>query len=134
MREIIEKLRKSDRRYMWSVDGSTVSLYPSKTVGSSSYLLGRELDSIALKNMHQPSDVLTSLMTRLPDEQLGVSEIGTGMDTPYPQPWSVVFRNVTVRQLMNRVSEHSGPRAGWIWSGSKGQRFFAYFDHSFEQG
>jgi hypothetical protein len=133
VRDILETLCKSDRRYMWSVDGSTVNLYPRETVGNSSYLLNRELDSIALKNMSRPSDVLTSLMKLLPDEQLGVAGIGIGIDIAYPQPWSAVFRHLTVRQLMNRVSEHSSPRGGWIWSGSTGQRFFAYFEHGFKQ-
>jgi hypothetical protein len=133
VRAIIDALCDSDRRYMWSVDGSTVNFYPRKTVGDSSYLLNREVDSIALKDLNRPSDVLTSLMKLLPDEQLGVAEIGIGMDPVYPQPWSVLFTHITVRQLMNRVSEHAGPRGGWIWNGSKGQRFFAYFERSFKR-
>lgn len=71
-------------------------------------------------------------MKLLPDEQLGVLELGIGMDTPY-QPWSAIFSRLTVRQLMDRVSEHDSPRGGWIWSGSKGQRFFAHFERSFKQ-
>jgi hypothetical protein len=133
VREIMETLCKSDRRYMWSADGSTVNLYPGKTVGNSSYLLNRELDSIALKNMNQPSDVLTSLMKLLPDEQLGILEVGIGMDSPYPQPWSAIFSRITVRQLMDRVSEHDSSRGGWIWRGYTGQRFFAYFERGFKQ-
>jgi hypothetical protein len=31
VRDIIEALCKSDRRYMWSVDGSTVNVYPRET-------------------------------------------------------------------------------------------------------
>jgi hypothetical protein len=131
VRDILDTLCKSDRRYMWSVDGSTVNVYPRKTVGNSSYLLNRELDSITLKNISGPSDALTSLMKLLPGEQLGYAGIGVNND--YPQPWSAVFSHLTVRQLMNRVSEHNGPRGGWIWSGSRGQRFFAYFEHGFKQ-
>jgi hypothetical protein len=130
VRDIIEALCKSDRRYMWSVDGSTVNVYPRETVGKSSYLLNRELDSIVLKNINGPSDALTSLMKLLPGEQLGYAGVG-GVNNDYPEPWSSVFNNVTVRQLMNRLSEHNGPRGGWIWSGFSGQRFFAYFERGF---
>jgi hypothetical protein len=35
---------------------------------------------------------------------------------------------------MNRLSEHDGPRAGWILSGFVGQRFFAYFERGFQRG
>jgi len=131
VRDIMDALCKSDRRYIWSMDGSTVNVYPRETVGKSSYLLNRELDSIALKNISGPSDALSSLMKLLPDEQLGYAGIGVNND--YPEAWSVSFINITVRELMNRLSEHYGPRGGWIWSGSRGQRFFAYFEHGFRQ-
>jgi hypothetical protein len=97
----------------------------TETVGKSSYLLNRELDSIVLKSINGPSDALTFLMKLLPGEQPGYA--GVGVNNDYPKPWSSVFSNLTVRQLMNRLSEHNGPRGGWILSGSSGQRFFAYF-------
>jgi hypothetical protein len=131
VRDIIEAVCKSDRRYMWSVDGATVNVYPRETVGKSSYLLNLAVGTIALKNINGPTDALTSLMKLLPDEQLGYAGIGVNND--YPEPWSAVFSNLTVRQLMNRLSEHDGPRGGWIWSGSRGQRFFAYFERGFKQ-
>jgi hypothetical protein len=133
VRGIIDTLCKSDRRYTWSVDGSSVNVYPRETVGNSSYLLNRGLDSIALKSIKGPSDALTPLMKLLPGEQLGYRGIGIGLNNDYPEPWNAVFDNLTVRQLMNRLSEHNGPRGGWIWSGSRGQRFFAYFECGFKQ-
>jgi hypothetical protein len=71
VRDIIDTLCKSDRRFTWSVDGSSVNVYARETVGNSSYLLNRELDSIALKNIKGPSDALTTLMKLLQGEQLG---------------------------------------------------------------
>lgn len=131
VRDILDTLCKSDDRYTWSTDGSSVNVYPRQIIGNSSYLLNRKVGSIALKNIDGPSDALTPLMKLLPGEQLGYAGIGTGINNDYPQPWSAVFNNLTVRQLMNRLSEHNGPRGGWIWNGSIGQRFFAYFEHGF---
>ncbi len=131
VRDIIAVLCKSDRRYTWPADGATVNVYPRETVGKSSYLLNREVGTIALKNINGPADALTSLMKLLPDGQLGYA--GIGLNNDYPEPWSAVFNNLTVRQLMNRLCEHDARRGGWLWSGSKGQRFFAYFDRGFKQ-
>src|SRR6266481_6044385 len=133
VREIIDSLCKSNRRYIWSVDGSSVDVYPRETDGNSSYLPNRELDSIALKNINGPPDALTPLMKLLPDEQLGYAGIGMGINNDYPEPWNAVFNKLTVRQLMNRLSEHNGPLGGWIWSGYRGQRFFAFFERGFKQ-
>jgi hypothetical protein len=133
IRDIIDTLCKSDRRYIWSSDGSSINVYPRESVGNSSYLLNRELDSITLKNINGPSDALTPLMKLVPDEQLGYAGIGMGINNDYPEPWSTVFQKLTVHQLMNRISEHNGPRGGWIWSGSRDQRFFAFFERDFRQ-
>jgi hypothetical protein len=133
VREIIDALCKSDRRYTWSVDGSSVNVYPRETVGDSSYLLNRELDSIALKNINGPSDALTTLHKLIQSEQIGYAGLGMGVNNDYPEPWNAVFNNLTVRQLMNRLSEHNGPRGGWVWNGSKGQQFFAFFERGFKQ-
>jgi hypothetical protein len=80
VRDIIEALCKSDRHYMWSVDGSTVNVYPREIVGKSSYLLNREIGTIALKNINGPTVALTSLMKLLPHEQLGYAGIGVNND------------------------------------------------------
>jgi hypothetical protein len=122
----------SDNRYTWSADGSSVNVYPREIIGNSSYLRNRELDSIALENINRPADALNTLTRLLPGEQLGVAQAGPY--NGYPEPWSTSFSHLTVRQLMNRLSEHDGPRGGWIWSGSVGQRFFAYFERSFQRG
>jgi hypothetical protein len=132
VRDILDTLCKSDNRYTWSADGSSVNVYPREIIGSSSYLLNRELDSISLENINRPSDALNTLMKLLPGEQFGVAQVG--FYNGYPESWTTSFNHLTVRQLMNRLSEHDGPRGGWIWSGFVGQRFFAYFERGFQRG
>jgi len=58
---------------------------------------------------------------------------GIAGDSSYPEPWSKSFRQLTVRQLMNRISEHIGPRGAWILSGSKDDRFFFSFQYGFQR-
>jgi len=132
VRDILDTLCKSDDRYTWSADGSSVNVYPREIIGNSSYLLNRKLDSITLENINSPSDALNTLMRLLPGEQLGVAQVG--LYNGYPESWTASFNHLTVRQLMNRLSEHDGPRGGWIWSGFEGQRFFAYFERGFQRG
>jgi len=130
VRDIVETLCQFDGRYTWSTDGPSINVYPRDTIGKPAYLLNRELEEIALKNITGPDEALMPLAKLLPGEQLGYAGIGGG--SSYPKPWSAVFSHLTVRQLMNRVSEHIGPRGGWIWSGSKDQRFFFCFQYGFQ--
>ena len=131
VRGILDTLCESDNRYTWSADGSSVNVYPREIIGNSSYLLNRELDSIALEKINHPFDALNTLTRLLPGEQLGIAQAGPY--NGYPEAWTASFSHLTVRQLMNRLSEHDGPRGGWIWGGSVGQRFFAYFERGFQR-
>ena len=129
--DIVETLCQFDSRYTWSTDGASINVFPRETIGNSSYLLNRDLEEIMLDKIADPSEVLTPLAKLLPGEQLGYAGIGGG--SSYPEPWSKSFKQLTVRQLMNRISEHIGQQGGWIWSGSKDDRFFFCFQYGFQQ-
>jgi hypothetical protein len=129
--DIVEKLCQFDSRYTWSTDGSMINVYPRQIVEDPAYLLNREIERIALDNTTEPYQALTPLAKLFPTEQIGYA--GIGIAAPYPEPWSAVFERLTVRQLMNRIAEHSGPRGGWIWQGSKDQRFFWFFQFGFQR-
>jgi hypothetical protein len=131
VRDIVEKLCQLDSRYTWSIDGSAINVHPRQIMNDSAYLLNREIETIALDNTSDPYDALTPLAKLFPAEQIGYAGVGGG--NPYPEPWSAVFERLTVRQLMNRLVEHFGPGAGWIWSGSKDQRFFFFFQFGFQR-
>jgi hypothetical protein len=127
--DIVDTLCQFDSRYTWSTDGLSINVFPRETIGNSSYLLNRDLEEITLKNLTAPYEALTPLAKLLPGEQIGYA--GIGLVGSHSEPWSAVFDHVTVRQLMNRISEHFGPRGGWIWRGSRDQRFFFCFPSGF---
>ena len=129
VRDIIDTLCQFDNRYTWSSDASSVNIYPREIVGSSSYFLNRELEQITLKDIPDPYQALTPLAKLLPGEQIGY--MSGGGDPSYASPWSAELNHLTVRQLMNRISEHMGPRGGWILSGAEDQRFFFFFKLGF---
>lgn len=131
VRDIVETLCQIDSRYAWSTDGPSINVFPRETIGNSSYLLNRDLEEVRLDKIANPYEVLTPLAKLLPEEQLGYAGIGGG--SSYPEPWSTSFKQLTVRQLMNRISEHIGPHGGWIWSGSKDDRFFFCFQYGFQR-
>ncbi len=126
--DVLDALCTSDSRYTWSTDGSSINIYPRATIGDPKYLPNLRLARIAIANVSDPYRVLDPLMGLLPGEQLGYMHLGPG-DTSYAEPWTVAFEHVTVRQLMNRVAEHMGPRSSWILQGTAQDRFF-----SFEKG
>jgi hypothetical protein len=131
VRDILDGLCNRDARYKWSLDGSTINVYPRAVESDPSYLLNLRVASVDLKNVTDSYAALTPIARRLPTEQIGYRHLGAGVQ--YSSPWSVSFENLTVRQLVNRITAHLGPQGGWIFSGSKENRWFTFHNSNFER-
>jgi hypothetical protein len=124
VKEILDTLCQFDGRYTWSTDGASINIYPRATAGDSAYLLNLEVEQINLTGIPDPDKVFPPLHNSLPKEQLAYMQLGG--DISYEQPWSVNFDHLTVRQLINRVAEHLGPRSSWVFYGSRNERVFTF--------
>ncbi len=131
VREILNNLCAHDKRYIWMQDGMTINIYPKAVSDDGSYLLNRKLERITVTDIDDPGAALTFLDKQLPPprEQLGYA--GTGGDSSYSSPWTQTFDRLTVRQFINRLSEHMGPHTSWVWYGSKEERLFTFLKGGF---
>jgi hypothetical protein len=126
VQHILDTLCKLDRRYTWSQDESTVNIYPRSTIEDSTYFLNRRIKSVTLKDIPDAYEALTPLSKLVPGQQVGYMSVGGNRG--YASPWTVTFNEITVRQFINRITEHVGPKSSWTYQGSKQERFFAFFD------
>jgi hypothetical protein len=130
VREILNALCDSDSRYVWSSDGVSINVYPKATTGDASYLFNQLLERISVTAIPNPDQGLTPLAKLLPKEQIGYA--GIGNDPEYAEPWTATFERVTVRQFINEIAEHLGPRSSWIWQGSRNERMFTFQEGGFQ--
>ena len=125
MSAILNDLCGNDPAYMWSLNGTTVNVYPRNIAESENYLLNRRLDSVELHDLKSADEVLFSVIHRLiPTEQVAFCQ--SGGDDSYDTPWTATFSNITVRELLNEAAAHLGPHSYWVLSGSKDFRCFAF--------
>jgi hypothetical protein len=129
LREILDQLCHYDSRYSWSADGDSINIFPKETSHDSSYLMSHALSEVTIKDVDDPGQALTPLATLFRDQQIGY--IGIGGDIRYPSPWTSTFRNLSVRQFINRISEHMGDRTFWIWQGGRDERLFTFVKGEF---
>jgi hypothetical protein len=130
-RVIVDHLCKYDDRYTWSIDGTTINIYPKETTGDASYLLNRQLDRITVTEIPDPAEGLTFLDRQLPPPREQLAYAQAGGNFAYSAPWSEAFNSVTVRQYINRLSEHMGPHTSWVFYGSKQERLFTFLKGGF---
>jgi hypothetical protein len=133
--EILDVLCQADPRYTWSADGSTVNVFPRAIINDPTYLLNRKLARFELKNATDVQNGLLAIVRQLPPPVEQIAQAQVGGDDPYPpEPWTVTFANLTVRQVANRLAAHGGPYGIWIFGGSRDFRAFGFFNtHPFPQ-
>ncbi|MGC1687503.1 MAG: hypothetical protein WA734_17890 [Candidatus Acidiferrales bacterium] len=129
IQEILDALCEADPRYTWSTDEGTVNVFPRAIINDDQYLLNRKLDKFELKNATKVDDGLFAIARQLPPPFEQVAHMQFGGDDRYPaEPWTVVYQNLTVRQVVNRLSAH-GDRCGqWTFGGGMDFRAFAFFN------
>jgi len=130
VRQILDALCRSDQRYTWSEDGNSINVYPRNTRDDSSYLFNLRIDRITVNDVPDPNQGLTPLSKLFPEQQIGYFGTGLG-DNRYPAPWTAVFERLTVRQFIDRIAEHMGPRTSWVWEGGKNERMFTFLKEGF---
>lgn len=130
VRQILDDLCRSDPRYTWSEDASTINIYPRAAIRDSSYLLNLRIDKIALTAVPDPDQALNPLSKVFPTQQIGYAGVGLGGDA-YAEPWTATFERLTARQFINRLAEHLGPHTVWVWQGGKDERLFTFAKNGF---
>jgi hypothetical protein len=130
VRQILDALCESDARYTWSEDLASTNVYPRSTRDDSSYLLNLHIDRIVVHEIPDPDQGLTPLSKLFPEQQVGYFGPGLG-DNTYTEPWTAVFDRLTVRQFINRIAEHLGPRTSWVWEGGQQERMFTFLKGGF---
>jgi hypothetical protein len=124
VREILDALCAMDNRYTWSSDPSGVNMFPRATIGDATYFLNRQIDQLDISSASDPYDALTPLVRLFPAEQLAYAHLGGSVN--FSQPWTATFKQLTVREFMNRLATHLGPSAGWTFYGADDGRWFNF--------
>jgi len=128
VRQVLDALCSADPRYTWSTDGASINVYPRARASNMVYLLNFRIQRIQLSNIATPYGVFKPLskLFPYPPDQVGYLQMNAA--NLYSEPWTVAFEDLTVRELINRVAEHMGPRTSWVWQGGEGERTFSFFD------
>lgn len=130
VRQIIDALCQFDSRYTWLQDGASINVYPTAAQSDPSYLLNLRIEHIGLNDIPDPDQALTPLSSLFPYEQIGYFGPGLG-DNTYTERWTAAFERLTVRQFINRIAEHMGPRTSWVWEGGRQERMFTFLKGGF---
>ncbi|MCU1284247.1 MAG: hypothetical protein JWO13_597 [Acidobacteriales bacterium] len=126
IKQILEAICDADKRYTWSVDQSTINVYPLSIAEERDYLLNLKIRAISINDISHPEEALTPLAQLMPTRQIGY--MGLSGNNEYPSKWSADFNDITVKQFINRIAEHMGSKGFWVYQGTERERFFTFLN------
>lgn len=116
--EVLDRLCVLDPRYTWARDGNRINLFPRASSNNPNYFLNRKLADLQFQNVRQVGDAVITIDRQASDPNGGVIYMGIGQTQSFAESWTASFRNLTVRQALNRIAQQLGPTYGWQIGGT----------------
>ena len=126
LREALDWLCTLDPRYAWSSDGTTINIFPRSTLGNHQYFMNKRLPSLHLDNARNAEGPVFQALRELPGKQEQLAIFFGGMNTDLPKPWTQDFRDISIRELLNRSAQQLCHTCGWELFGSQEFRLVAF--------
>jgi hypothetical protein len=116
--EVLDRLCVLDPRYTWERDGSRANFFPKTSLSDPNYFFNRTLTDLNFHDVRQVGDAVIAIDHQSGDPSGGVIYMGMGQTQGFAKAWTASFRNLTVRQALNRIAQQLGPTYGWQIGGT----------------
>jgi hypothetical protein len=116
--EVLDQLCVLDTRYRWARDGNGANFFPKTSLSDPNYFFSRTLTDLNFHDVRRVGDAVIAIDRQSGDPSGGVIYMGIGQTQGFAEAWTASFRNLTVRQALNRIAQQLGPTYGWQIGGT----------------
>jgi hypothetical protein len=124
--EVLTWLCALDTRYTWARDGNMVNIFPRGSRDDRTYLFNRILPVLQFENVSKADEAAIGVIHQLGDPSEILICLSVGGTQTFAKPWTATFRDITVRQALNRIAQQLGPTYGWQIGGKARQRLIVF--------
>jgi hypothetical protein len=124
--EILDRLCAIDPTFAWTRNGKMANVLPRALASDPNYLPNRKIEELTFRGVRGADDAVMQIADWLPGPREQIAILGTGMPLSFAQPWSTTLRNVTVRDVLDRIAQQLGPSYGWQFSGAQDFRIVTF--------
>jgi hypothetical protein len=115
---VLDQLCVLDTRYRWARDGNSANFFPKTSLSNPNYFFSRTLTDLHFHDVRRVDDAVIAIDRQSGDPSGGVIYMGIGQTQGFAEAWTASFRNLTVRQALNRIAQKLGPTYGWQIGGT----------------
>lgn len=123
---VLDQLRQLDSTFSWQQIGTEVNVFPRSVINDQTYVLNRKIEALDLGDAPDANTALFTAVSFLPGprEQIAIKQ--SGMSLSFSRPWTASFKNITVRELLDKIAEQMGRNYGWQFSGAADFRIVTF--------
>ncbi|HJT70877.1 MAG TPA: hypothetical protein VJ731_11805 [Terriglobales bacterium] len=126
--QVLDRLCAFDPTFTWIRNGSMVNVTLTSLANDPSYFLNRKIAQLTFENERNAQDAIFKTAAQLPGPKEQIAIFQTGMSLDFARPWTVTFKDVTVREVFDRIAQQFGPTYGWEFSGSEDFRMITFHE------
>jgi hypothetical protein len=94
----------------------------------STYLLNKEIAVLELKGVTDAQEAVFTVANQAPGQKQQIALLQSGRSLKFAKPWTVSFKNITVREAFDRIAEQFGATSGWQFGGAADFRVITFHD------
>jgi len=134
VREVLDRLCGLDSSFTWVRFRNAANLLPRSVADDPTYVLNRKIDLLVLDGVPSAQAAVVEMVGQLPGprEQIAIMQSGAALN--FARPWTVQFKNITVREFLDEIAREFGPTYGWQFGGAADFRVMTFHERLAAKG
>lgn len=124
--DALNRLCSLDPTFSWKKIGNTIHFVPRSLINDPTYVMNRKIEVLDLKDAPDAQTALFAAVAQLPSPKEGMGIKQSGLSLNFSRPWTASFKDITVREVLDKIAEQLGRNYGWQFGGAADFRLVTF--------
>jgi hypothetical protein len=124
--DILDQFCQLDPTFSWQQFGTDVNVFPRSLMNDPTYVLNRKIEGFNLIDAPDANTALFTALSFLPGPREQIAILQSGMSLSFSRLWTASFKNITIRELLDKIAEQMGGNYGWQFGGAANFRMVTF--------
>lgn len=123
---MLDELCNVDKTFSWRRIDGTVNVFPRDSAQDKSYLFNQTLATVKYAGAPDAQKAVFQTVAQLTGPKQQIAILQSGISIAFARPWTASFKNITVREAIDRIAQQLGPTYGWQFGGGNDFRVITF--------
>lgn len=103
-----------------------MNVFPRDSEQDKSYLFNQILETVNYAGAPDAQKAVFQTVAQLTGPKQQIAILQSGISIAFPHPWTASFKNITVREAIDRIAQQLGPTYAWQFGGGNDFRVITF--------